>query len=52
MDALELIWEAERRGLLLTEPQPPKLAKGYCPHCGKKIARGVWMHTQHCRAKP
>lgn len=51
MDALDLILDAQTLGLLPVFERPVVL-KGYCPHCGKKIARGVWMHTQHCRAKP
>jgi hypothetical protein len=52
-DLVSFIHEAQEHLVLLTPAPEPQPIKGKCRHCGKPVARGIWMHEKHCKeAKP
>ncbi len=50
-DALDLIWDAQRLGLLQDEERPIQIAKGQCPYCLKHIGTGLYRHKLACKER-
>jgi hypothetical protein len=33
------------------QAKPAPVTKGHCPHCGKKIGRGLHFHMKACKER-